>query len=445
MKRFNKLLCLLSAVTVALLCLLTGCGGAEAAPGYRVKVVDALGKPYTEGVVVQFKQNGASAGMQVVNAEGVAAKDLADGEYTVELSFTDENAQYYYDTTDLTLTAEKKELTVTLAQLPTYSVSCNHGKPEDMPVTYTVTDPTGDEVKCATCGNKGVLDTITSNDKQYVVGNVDAGCTYVTLEKGVRNYFLFTPTKAGKYEFSLPGSNATLGYYGAPHFVQEHHAAEDIKDGKFAISIKTEMIGTGNTGTTHMVLGIDAGENTSATIAIVRIGEPDWDVSDEPWTTYKTTSELSKYTLPAGASLKDFDLKADNYTLVKDSKGWYHLNTADGPLVLMRLGEKSKYLDDFKTIVEKSRVGKHFYDENGKFIRKESYNECLLEYIAVMDEKAGVYPLTDDLKYIIQQRGDHYGWFDADGGQYLFKDQNGEYILGINKEISWLFPCCYIG
>ena len=86
-----------------------------------------------------------------------------------------------------------------------------------------------------------------------------------------------------------------------------------------------------------------------------------------------------------------------------------------------------------------------YYDENGKFIRKESYNECLLEYIAVMDEKAGVYPLTDDLKYIIQQRGDHYGWFDADGGQYLFKDQNGEKIPGINKEISWLFPCRYIG
>ena len=49
-----------------------------------------------------------------------------------EMYFTDEDAQYYYDTTDLTLTAEKKELTVTLARLPTYSGSCNHGKPEDM-------------------------------------------------------------------------------------------------------------------------------------------------------------------------------------------------------------------------------------------------------------------------------------------------------------------------
>ena len=443
MKRFNKVLCLLVAVTVLALSLLTGCGE-QGAPGYKVTVTDALGKPYTD-VVVKFLQNGASVGMQVVDATGTVIKDLADGDYTVELDFADKNANYYYDKAAATLSAAKKELTITLAQLPTYTVSCNHGKPEEMPATYTVTDPNGDGVKCATCGNRGVVESISYQSQDCQVGSVAAGCTYVTLKKGERNYFIFTPTIAGKYEFSLPGSNATLGYYGAPHFVQGQHAAEEPKDGKFAISVKADMIGTGGTGTTRMVLGIDAGDNESATIAISRIGEPDWDVSDEPWTTYKTTSQLSQYTLPAGSSLKEFDLKAANYTLVKDSKGWYHLNSADGPLVVMLLGEKSTYLDDFKTIVEKSRVGKYFYDEKGEFVRKESYNECLLEYIAVMDEKAGVYPLTDDLKYIIQQRGDHYGWFDEQGGQYLFVDQNGEKIPGINKEISWLFPCRYIG
>jgi len=408
MKRFNKLLCLLAAVMVLALSLLTGCDPAD--PGYQVKVVDALGNPYTEGVVVQFKQNGASAGMQVVNAEGVAAKDLEDGNYTVELTFTDEKAEYYYDTTDLTLSADKKELTVVLAKMPAAEA-----------------------------------EQLVVNNAQKNAPAVGTGCTYVTLTKGERNYFLFTPTMAGTYEFSLPGSDAVLGYYGAPHFVQENHAADEPVDGKFTISVKAGMIGTGDTGTTRMVLGIDPGENESATLAIQRIGEPAWDVSDEPWTTYQTTSELSQYTLPAGSTLKEFDLKASGYNLVKDAKGWYHLDSADGPLVVMLLGEKSAYLDDFKTIVEKSRVGKYFYDEDGKFIRKESYNECLLEYIDVMDEEAGVYPLTDDLKYIIQQRGDHYGWFDAEGTQYLFRDQNGEIIPGINKEISWLFPCRYIG
>jgi len=419
-KTMKKALGLLLAASLLMLCLLCGCGGAtengdapagEVLPdGYYIKVVDALGNPYTDGVVVQFMQDGKAAGMQKTNEQGIAAKDLADGTYTVELSFTDANAEYHHNAAEVTLTPDKKNAEVVLAKLP--------GKTET---------------------------TLVVGGKNKSAYPVEAGCTYVTLEKGQRNYFLFIPTVAGDYEFSLPGSSATLGYYGAPHFVQENHAGEELKDGKFKTTIKASMIGTGDTGTTVMVLGIDGGESESATLSIQRIGEPTWDVSDEPWTTYQKTVELSQYTLPAGATLKEFDLKAPSYNLVLDDKGMYHLDSKDGPLVLMRLGKKSEYLDDFKTICEKSRVGKHFYDENGKFIKKESYNECLLEYIAVMDEDAGVYPLTEDLKYIVQQRGEYYGWFDAEGGQYLFKDQNDNNIPGINPEISWLFPCVYIG
>ena len=30
------------------------------------------------------------------------------------------------------------------------------------------------------------------------------------------------------------------------------------------------------------------------------------------------------------------------------------------------------------------------------------------------------------------------------GTLYLFKDQNGDLVPGINSEIAWLFICCYI-
>ena len=61
-----------------------------------------------------------------------------------------------------------------------------------------------------------------------------------------------------------------------------------------------------------------------------------------------------------------------------------------------------------------------------------------------MDEKNGVYPLTEDLKYIIQMRGDHSGWFDSKSMSYLFFDENRNMVPDINPEISWLFMCCYI-
>ena len=117
---------------------------------------------------------------------------------------------------------------------------------------------------------------------------------------------------------------------------------------------------------------------------------------------------------------------------------------AQRSLVLVRLAGELEYMATYKTVLDRTGVVKYFYDESGNFLRKENYTDCLLEYIPNADETAGVYPLTEDLKYIIQQRGDHSGWWDTDGALYLFKDEAGNYVPGINPDIAWLFMCCYI-
>jgi hypothetical protein len=96
------------------------------------------------------------------------------------------------------------------------------------------------------------------------------------------------------------------------------------------------------------------------------------------------------------------------------------------------------------TTEEMQRV-KYFFDKDGKLEKKESYSECLLEYIKYVDEEEGVYPLDKDLEYIIKQRGEYVGWWDSENSGYIFKEANGEIIPGINPEIAWLLMCCYIG
>ena len=282
-------------------------------------------------------------------------------------------------------------------------------------------------------------------NSSYDAYSVEAGCTHVELKAGERNYFLFTPTQAGTYEFSAAdGANVTLGYYGAPHFVQSNNAAEDVSDnGTFRISVSASMIGKGDTGTTVLVIGVDSDSATECILGVNRIGDPQWSVADEPWHTYKTTANLSKYTLPEGTTLTAFDVTKE-YTLVyNETDGFYHLNTADGPLVYVNLTEDSKYLASFKNILDRSGVSRYFYDANGKFEKKVSYSECLLEYIGFADETTGVYPLTEDLKHIILNRGEYVGWFDASHSQYLFKDANGNPLAGINPDSAWLFMCSY--
>ncbi len=418
MKKMKALL--LAILVLAGVCLLAACGGeggtlGGAADGYQVKVVDALGNPYGSGIIVRFMQNGQQVSMQKVDENGVAVKDLPDGDYTVELQFTDSNAAYYYDKTDLTLSAGQKSLEVKLS----YALSG-----EGMP--------------------------LFAGGKDVTAHSVDVGCTYVKLTPGERTYVLFTPTEAGKYEFAAAG-DAAVGYYGAPHFVQDQNVAEEIKDNKSYTNIKSHMIGSGETGTAVLVLGIDGAEGqTSEILTIQRVGEPDWDVSDEPWQPYLTSITLESYKLPAGTELADFDLTAptDEYPLVLGADNFYHLDAADGPLVLVRLGKKAqgmKYTDPYEAVLENVDVGKIFYDEAGTFVKKELYSNCLRDYLNVMDPDAGVYPLTQDLMYIIQQAGEANGWYDPEKpGFYLFEDAQGNEMPGINKDIAWLFMCCYI-
>lgn len=393
--------------------LFVSCGKTESTEAtYKITVKDALGSPYTAGVMVRILKDGEQVGMQVVNEAGVVSKTMEKAEYSVELVFTNQDETYYYDTTNLNLSAEKITLDIILSKVPAEGTT-----------------------------------TLYVQDNAYKAYTVEAGCTYVTLTAGKRNYFLFTPVMEGTYEVSVPGSSAVIGYYGAPHFVQDFSAAE-VTDNQFTISVNASMIGTGNTGTSIYVIGIDAGEtDEDCILAINRTGNAQKNVSDEPWFVYSASTVPSAYTLAAGATIAEFDLTATTatYPLVLNSNdGFYHLQSENGPLVLVRLATDSEYIASYKTILETVGVNKYFYDADGNFEKKESYSECLLEYINCADENNGVYPLTEDLKYIMQQNGDYLGWWDPSSSTYLFKDENGVNVPGINTEIGWLAMCCYI-
>ena len=402
------------SIVAALMCsamFLVACGGGGEAE-YKVTVKDALGNTYGKETIVEFYDGDEKVGMQICDENGVATKTLPKGSYTLKATSTEE-VEYAYAETKVTGSKTEVELIIS---------NKIAAEPELLFVS-------GDEVEAY---------------------NVNAGCTNVNLAKDTRSYFLFVPTEAGTYEVSAEADAKTeVGYYGAPHFVQETSAAE-VKDGKFTISVSENMIGKSNTGTTVIVIGVDSDTDTEGVLCINRIGDPEWNVEDEEWTIYEKTVELSKYTLPAGKTVVDFDIfSEEGYTVVlNEEDGFYHLNDANGPLVLVYLAEdpNHEFLPCFKTILERSGINKYVYDENGEFVEKISYSECLLEYIEYADENTGFYPLTEDLKTIIIERGEYVGWWDSTDEKhgFIFKDANGNPIPELNEEIAWLFMCAYV-
>lgn len=399
-------------IVAALMCsalLFVACGGGE--KEYKVTVKDALGNTYGKDTIVEFYAGEEKAGMQICGEDGVATKKLESGTYTIKVTSADKNVTYHY--AEVQVTGSKTEVEVVVS---------NEIK-EEPTVLYV---------------GGGEADAY----------NVVAGCTYVEIAEGKRSYFLFAPTQAGTYEFSVVADNKTeIGYYGAPHFVQENSAAE-VKDGKITMNVTESMIGTGDTGTTVFVLGVDSDASTNAVLCINRTGDPQKTIADMEWTIYEKTVELSSYTLPAGKMIKEFDiLSSTDYKLVLNkTDGFYHLNNENGPLVVVYLSEDSTwpFLPCFKAVLERSGINKYVFDENENCIEKISYSECLLEYIEYADEKTGVYPLTEDLKTIIIERGNYVGWWDSTSPGFIFNDTAGNPIPELNKETAWLFMCGYV-
>ncbi|MBR4881644.1 MAG: Ig-like domain-containing protein, partial [Clostridia bacterium] len=382
----------ITAAAIAVICiatLLCACGGGE--KEYTVTLKDHLGNPYTSGIVVEFIQNGSKIAMQACDENGVATKTLAAGDYNISLKFSGDDVSYKYDES-ISVTSKQRSVDVVLSK--------------------------------AVNSEPVVLNVVSV---EYDAYPVSVGCTYVELDEG-RNYYIFTPTEAGTYEFSIAdGTDATVGYYGAPHYVQENNNAE-VVDGKFTISVSDSMIGTGEGGTSNYVLGVDKNKADACVLGIQRIGDPAWSIEDEPWEIYQKTSKLEAYTLPEGYVFGEFDItkSTDSYKIVfNESDGFYHLDSADGPLVLVRLAEDCDYIACFKTILDRSGVTRYYFDDNDEFVKKVSFSECLLEYIEYVDENEGVYPLTEDLKYIIQTRGEYVGWWDIESSGYIYKDLNG--------------------
>ncbi len=397
-----------------------------AAPGnafYKVTLIDGLGNPCGDKMLVTFMKDGQKVSMVKVDAHGVALKELPAGDYTVVVSSTNSELKFYYEAESATLTAEKTETEIVLVS--------EQGEVFQGINAYA---PGGDEML------------------PYDAYAVGAGCTHVYLTVGDRSYFLFAPTEAGTYELSVNGDAATLGIYGASvHFIQSSSTL-DVVDNKITLSINSGMIGTGETGTTVYVIGLDSVNGAEdAVLNIIRTGDAAWTIEQEPWIPYNPKMPVSPFTLEPGITLKEFDLTAstDAYNLVKDADGYYHLNSVDGPRVYVQL-EEALYgismlamvgeivFQDGELIPTGTAPFRYMYNNGKDDFFKEDYTDAMRKYVTNRCEYTGVYPLTEDLAYILPMGMKNIGWLREETSNFLFRD-----LEGFNEELGWLFLCVY--
>ncbi len=368
---------------------------------YTVTVVDYYGAPLA-GTMVTFYRDGAAVGMKQTDAAGVASMDLAAGAYTAVLSFG--TGAYTYDEASAVLSSEQPDATV---------------------------------IAIARRGDASL---------ELYVGTayyLNSGATYVDgLQADVISYFVFEPEEAGVFCFTTQDPNAVISYWGGNiHYITDQTGMTDYANNAFTLEIREMYV---NNAT--YILGITGA--SQAVIEITRLG--DVLLSDEEkaeWIIYEAQepAETFDLTVPAGKKLTWLDLTAESISYVKGSDGYYHLNTADGPILYMNLGTDGRYLSLYGMLGFEQAGGTGLkatiYDEDGKFVKKEDYTLCMQSYIIACTDASGygVYPLNDDLIYMMQSAGTSIGWYNSESPSYLFEN-----VANINEELAWMFLICYV-
>lgn len=370
---------------------------------YNVTVTDFLGELVGDYLVL-FMKDGEPVAYNIVGTSGgVTTMELETGDYEIQLASLGEN-QYHYLQADAVVTADKPDVTVKVAA----------------------------ESKAAPEEN-WLLSQITP---------VSLGGTYVTLQKDVNSYFSFAPTEQGVYRITVSDPNATLSYWGAPNYPMDITGElKDYEGTTFTIAVNTNALGQ-----VHIV-GIQG--ETGCILSVIREGEA---VEDIPYTPYTAKTAPVAQSLPAGLNFTYVDITkpTGTYDLVfNPADGYYHLGSAAGPVMYVQLtftanDDPAPYVTLLEMVGGAGPMGGDslnavFMDPEGNEVR-EDYTDCMLSYGACADKTYGVYPVTEDLIYMIQKGGTYKGWWDPTNAKGNFRFTNGE-----NLEIAWMFAFCYVG
>lgn len=376
---------------------------------YTVTAVDANGDAL-KNIVVTFNQNGRPVTMAVA-PEGTATAVLPAGTYTVTLTSAS-GASLKFDAAQATLTENKTSTVITVAE------KINTDKVGSAWWGYYYDVSTGS------------IWLDLKNVKNYVE---DYGC-YM---------YVFAPTQPGIYRFSV-SAGPVLGYYGGINFPSGPSYSTDCEEGYFEITVRSGEFESGNQP--NYVIGLQRnGGPAEATMTIVRTADAPVELEKVVYEPVCQIQQTGKIT--GKQTYVDMTKPA---VIEKGSDGFYYLG---GKKLYVNISKEAPYLtfnqmlglnyDEASGQWSSGSMGtglRGVVYEDGKALYMEDFTQCMTDYIMASDPSSGLYPLNDDLIYMIQISGAYMGWWDASNPNFLLAN-----VEGLNPESGWMFAVCAVG
>ena len=404
-------LCAAVVIAIAMIIIIPNLGGNDPEPpeitykDYVVTIVDTLGQPM-DNIVVKFTTPDGEVKTRVTEQGIASLKNVAEGEYKVNLDLGVSSA--IVETTDYTLTKDLTEIVIIARDAD-----------NSLDIYGDIAD-----------GSYGSV---------IMVGEYNISCN---ADEPL--YYVFNARQTGVYKVSISSdSDATVGYYGMPMFVQANHCGDGPYDGKSFEVIIQDI-------TTPYVFGIKSASNASVKLVIERTGAAPFDPNFAPWINIGAPDNLTPCDT-AGKELEDIDIADSDLEVSLGDDGYYYTN--DGRLVYIRITSVTGYgryeSQTFIPVLNGSlallaggvnedigiTIGGYVYDDDGNFVNKYCFNDLIIAYMDMVDETYGVVPMTEDLANCIKIHGTSNGWYNSESNGYIF-----EGIL-VEPELSWLFLC----
>lgn len=373
---------------------------------YTVQVVDGAGLAMAD-VLVTFNRDGNPVTMAPTDATGTATVTLPAGDYKVSLTSASGAVLGHLDS-EAILSAEKTATVITVA--------ANIG---------------GDNYDNAYWGNYYRL-TVGSS-------KIDLEDTVNFVMDYEAWMYVFYPGSSGIYRFTI-SEGAVLGYYGGISFPNGPSKSTET-DGYFEIVIRDGEFANGNMPS--FVLGAKSTDGKGyATMTITRVADAP---AELPVVTYEPKATLSPFKMTQSGTLTYVDL-TNKATITKRSDGYYMNNKK----LYINLSYNAPYIT-FSNMMGLNYIGGEWAEastgtglkgliyDGDNVVGIEDFTQCMRDYICVSDPVSGLYPLTEDLMYMIQSAGAYMGWWNAESPNYLFAS-----VEGLNTDTAWMFACCYV-
>lgn len=255
------------------------------------------------------------------------------------------------------------------------------------------------------------LDGYAYSETNLALGTGD----YVLDAEYAYTVILFEPSEIGKYTITVSnGLIAVVSYNGM--WVTIEPSAETVTE-------TTAYWECGSVGQSILLAVTSA--DASASISVEK---EELIIVEIPWTKYENTVTPRPFTFAGDEDallyVDTMDNVLDAAVLGKD--GYYHLGSADGPLLYANLNDTLMSLSAAMSYGQMRYVVK----EGDEIVAKIDYNEALAEYVACAD--SSLYPLTYDLILMFQNVGNYQGWY-GEGGW-----------VGGDLDDAWMFACYYL-